>query len=190
MTLECPFYLELERRTNATAVADKLQRYSGRWLRILESHGRFEARPILVVHYDTRPAKKRRSGSGASALRETLSALLYGDADGHFDALNVRLRERYEYADVGRLVATCSWEELYARGVFGAHYYPLGGHDPDDYGVEEQGKRITLYALARERERLLAAYRKAAAGTGDGAVVGNGPPATPLRRSRNGADGL
>ncbi len=163
MTLECPVYIELERRTNAPAVADKLQRYCGRWWRILNSHGRIEVRPLIVVHHDTRPAKKRRAGAGAPALRDNLSALLYGDADGHFEALNAKLRERQAYADVGRLIATCSWEQIYASGVFGARYYPLKGHDPENCGVEEGGKRVTLYALARERERLLGAYRKEAA---------------------------
>ncbi len=164
MSIECPYYLELERKTDAPAVVDKLQRYCGRWLRLLESRkSTFEIRPIVIVHYDTRPAKKRRVGAGAPALRDNLSTLLYGDAEGHFDGLNARLRERYEYADIGRLVATSSWEEMYDSGVFGARYFPLNGYNPDDDGVEDDGKRVTLYALARERERLLGAYRKEAA---------------------------
>ncbi len=160
--MECPFYVELERRTSAPAVADKLQRYCGHWLRILESHGRCEVRPILVVHYDTRPARKRREGAGAGALRDNLRKLLHEHAGGHFDALNAKLRERHENADVGRLIAICSWEELYVSGVFGPRYHPLGVHAPEDGGVEEGGERVTLHALARERGRLVAAYRKKA----------------------------
>ncbi len=164
MSIECPFYLELERKADAPAVVDKLQRYCGRWLRLLESgKRRFELRPIVIVHYDTRPAKKRRKGAGAQMLSQNIGKLLYGDAEGHFDALNARLGERHECADVGRLIATCSWEEMYASGVFGARYFPLNGYNPDDDGVEDDGKRVTLYALARERERLLGAYRKEAA---------------------------
>jgi len=161
--MECPVYIELERRTNAPTVADKLQRYSGRWLRVLESYSRCEVRPLIVCHHDTRPARKRREGSGAEALRDNLVKLLYGDTEGHFFALNAKLLECYEHADVGRLIATCSWEEMCARGVFGGRYYPLNGHDPADYGVEEDGKRIALYALARERQKLLGAYRQEAA---------------------------
>ncbi len=172
MSIECPFYVELERRTNATAVADKLQRYSGHWLRLLESRGRFELRPVLVVHYDTRPAKRRREGSGAPRLRLNVGKLLYppktreddhtdgrGDPTGHFAVLWEALRRIDKHADPGRMILFCSWEELHRVGAYKSDYYPVGGY-PEGAGVHEDGWTIDLSAAVRERAEMIGEFEK------------------------------
>ncbi len=172
MSIECPVYLELERRTNAPVLTDKLQRYSGHWLRLLESRGRFELRPILVVHFDTRPAKRRRPGSGAQALRRNVGALLYppkereddhtdgiGDPAGHFAVLRETLRKIDEHADPGRMILMCSWEELLREGAYKSDYYPVGGY-PEGEGVHEDGWTIDLPAAARERAEMLGEFER------------------------------
>ncbi len=173
MSIECPIYLELERRTHAPAVADKLQRYSGHWLRLLESQGRFELRPIIVVHFDTRPAKRRREGSGAQRLRANVGALLYppktreddhtdgrGALNGHFAVLREALRKIDEHADPGRMILVCSWEEMNREGPYASDYYPVGAYPVDAEGVDEEGWTIDLSAAARERAAMIEAFGK------------------------------
>ncbi len=175
MSIECPVYVELERRTNAPVLTDKLQRYSGHWLRLLESCGRFELRPIVVVQFDTRPAKRRRKGSGAMKLRENVGDLLYppktreddhtdgiGDPTGHFAVLQETLRkmdEHGEHADPGRMILMCSWEEMLREGPYKSDYYPVGGYPADEEeGVYEEGWTIDLSAAARERAAMIGAF--------------------------------
>lgn len=76
----CPYYFEVERRTNSSEVADKVERYAGRWLRVLKDDGVLEARPVIVVHHDERKARrvKPREGAGARAMTASLVDRLYG----------------------------------------------------------------------------------------------------------------
>ncbi len=171
MSIECPFYVELERRTDAPELADKLRRYSGHWLRLLEGMGRFELRPILVVHFDTRPAKRRRPGSGAKKLAENVAELLYppktsegdhtdgrGDPEGNFALLRETLRKIDEHADPGRMILMCSWEELMRVGPYASDYFPVGCYPEDEEGVYEEGWTIELSAAARERAAMIGTF--------------------------------
>lgn len=172
MSVECPFYVELERRTNAPVLADKLQRYSGHWLRLLETRGSFELRPILVVHFDVRPAKRRRPRSGAERLAANVSDLLYppkildedhtdgrGDPEGNFALLRDVLRKTDSGADPGRMILVCSWEEMLREGVYKSDYYPVGGY-PKGAGVRDDGWAVELPAAARERAAMIGAFEK------------------------------
>lgn len=170
-TLECPCYVELERRTNAPVLADKLQRYSGHWLRVLESEGCFVLRPIVVVHFDVRPAKRRRPGGGAQRLRQNVGALLYppgaregsderGEPDGNFAVLGETLGRHDPDADPGRMIVVCSWEEMLEFGPYNCDYYPVGGY-PEGEGVHDGGWTIDLSAAARERAAMVGEFEKA-----------------------------
>lgn len=168
--LECPFFVELERTTRSPELTDKLRRYSGHWLRLLETEGRFELRPIVVVHFDTRPAKRRRPGSGAKRLRANVGALLYppgaregsddrGAPDGNFAVLREMLRRHDLDADPGRMVLVCSWEEMLRVGAYDCDYYPVGGY-PEGEGVRDRGWTVDLSAAAEERAVMVGEFEK------------------------------
>ena len=173
MSVECPFYIELERTTRSPKLADKLQRYSGHWLREIETPpGRFELRPIVVVHHDTRPAKRRRPGSGAQTLRENVGSRLYppgaregaddrGAPGGNFAALMDALREHNPHADPGRMILMCSWEDMLRFGPYNCDYYPVAGYDEDLGGVHDDGWTIDLPAAARERAVMVEMFDEA-----------------------------
>ncbi len=171
MSVECPFYIELERTTRSPQLTDKLQRYSGNWLRLLETEGRFELRPIVVVHFNTRPAKRRRPGSGAQRLRANVGALLYppgaregtderGASDGNFAVLREMLRRHDPSADPGRMILVCSWEEMLEYGPYNCDYYPVGGYGEGE-GVHDGGWTIDLSAAAHERAVMIGEFEKA-----------------------------
>lgn len=90
--IELPAYIELERATRPARVVGKLQRYSGRYLRMLDEK-RCVIRPIVIVHHDPRSDWRRgekKPGAGAHHLSMSLTEALYssipkesddGDAD-------------------------------------------------------------------------------------------------------------
>lgn len=170
MSVECPFFVELERTTRSPQLTDKLQRYCGNWLRLLETEGRFGLRPIVVVHFDTRPAKRRRPGGGAMRLRQNVGALLYppgaregseerGAPDGNFAVLAEMLRRHDPYADPGRMILVCSWEAMLRAGAYDCDYYPVGGY-PEGEGVGDGGWTVDLLVAAYERAAMIEEFEK------------------------------
>lgn len=153
-----PFYVEIERRTNARVVAEKVQRYAGRWLRVLKDEQVYEVRPLVIVHYDPRRARRARpaEGAGAHAMRDALRERLYGA--GSFGELREALKTRDPFwEDLGRMVLVCDWHAV-LEAPQGAHapgiLYPIGAY-PDD-GTERWARRVGLYEAARERARAAA----------------------------------
>lgn len=160
----CSFYLEVERRTNARVVAEKVERYAGRWIRVLRGGNPYagvgdapprvnEIRPLVVVHYDHRRARRARpvAGAGAPVLRDALRDRLYSDG-GHFAALQARLEQVDQYADLGRMILVVDWDDLRAQGAYAAIYHAVGA-----YAQEDGGWRVDLAAAARESQRVKSA---------------------------------
>lgn len=153
MSIECPFLFGIERKTETPEVEAKIQKYAGYWLRRLRKFDEVLIRPIIIVHHDTRPAKRRREFAGAYAMRKKLHDRLYGG--GHFAELQKELQRRDQYADIGRMVLLCEFLDAYASSdPFGSFYYPVGGY-PEREGVTDKGWTVNLYAAARERERVM-----------------------------------
>jgi hypothetical protein len=151
--LRCPLYFEIERRTNAGEVADKVERYAGRWLRVLKDDGVLEARPVVVVHHDERRALRAnpRSGAGAAAMAEALVDRLYGGG-GRFAALQAELEARDPYADLGRMILVCDYDDVARHGALSPVCYSVGVY------AEDADAPVGLAAAALERAELVKGY--------------------------------
>lgn len=156
--IECPYLLELERRTNSRIVEEKIQKYAGYWLRRLETFGEVLLRPILIVHHDTRPvrARGRRQGSGAVGLRDALAEGLPNETGGHYAALS-KLLALAEYGGVsgvlGQMFLFADWETLYeSNDPFGIRYYPVAPYTTGSALVGKDGMTVRLAAAALQRE--------------------------------------
>lgn len=162
MSIECPFLFEIERKTETPEVERKIQKYAGYWLRRLRKFNEVLIQPVLIVHHDLRPAKRRRESAGAQAMRQKLNGRLY--IGGHFTDLQRELKRRDQYANIGRMFLLCEWREVYASAdPFGALYYPIGKYDEKDPAAKDEGMTVSLKAAAIERERVLVALGKQAA---------------------------
>lgn len=166
--IECPFLLELERRTNAGKVEEKLQKVAGYWLRRYDVFGENLIRPLIIVHHDTREARTRgrREGGGAFALRKAVNDRLYANEKGHFAKLDARLRKEFgmEEGFLGRFFLFASWEGIYAaKDPFGMHYLPVGAYligGVLSSHVSDGGWTADLTAAALERTKLEIAVAK------------------------------
>lgn len=161
VVLDCPYLLELERRTNARAVEEKIQKCAGYWLRRLETFGEVLIRPVVIVHHDTRPARTRgrREGTGAFSMRHTLNQRL--SQSGHYRKLAELLQSRHGLPinALGRFFLLADWEPMYdASDPFGLRYHPIGQYPAKGSGshVSEDCWTVDLAAAAIERTRLLA----------------------------------
>lgn len=152
-SLECDYYVEVERRTKAAVVADKVERYAGYWRRVLEDDGRLDVRPIVVVHHDPRRATRAnpREGAGAPAMRNALHERLY--RGGHFAALDAEIRKRDAESDLGRMVLICDWHEVATKGAFAAVYHAVGA-----YSTEPDPWTVDLGAAAADRAWTLSGF--------------------------------
>lgn len=155
--LSCPFLLELERRTNAGKVEEKLQKIAGYWLRHLEKFKENRIRPIIVVHHDTREArvKGRKEGTGVIRMVDSLHELLF-KRKGHFKDLDAYLRKHYqtdEY-ELGRFVLLTEWDWVYDwTDPFGVRYLPLSPYPAEGdiaSHVKENGALVDLTAATIE----------------------------------------
>lgn len=153
--IPCPVYFEIERRTSAAIVADKIERYAGRWLRVLKDEGVIEARPIIVVHHDERRARRAnpREGTGAPVMRAALRDILFGGSR-RFAELQRTLKSRDPYASLGRMMLVADFHDVLREGALGRVY-----HSVSPYSERKGGTLIELRAAAEERDRLQAAYQ-------------------------------
>lgn len=157
MRVLLPFYVEIERRTNARVVAEKVQRYAGRWLRVLKDEQVYEVRPLVIVHYDPRRARRARPAEGLGRMRCATPCESGCTARGAGE-LREALKTRDPFwEDLGRMVLVCDWHAV-LEAPQGAHapgiLYPIGAY-PDD-GTERWARRVGLYEAARERARAAA----------------------------------
>ncbi|MDP9438924.1 MAG: hypothetical protein M3P49_09285 [Actinomycetota bacterium] len=156
----CPVYFEVERRTQSSVVADKIERYAGRWGRVLKDDGVLEARPVIVVHHDARRAQRAnpKAGAGAPALASALETLLSsGQGQGHFASLQTEFLRRDEYASLGRMILVCSWDDVAAHGAHAPIYYPVSTYNEEGDAVLP----VDLRMAAEERVVLMRGYSKA-----------------------------
>lgn len=159
------YYLEVERRTNARVVAEKVERYAGRWLRIMGGGNPYaairedglapinEIRPLVILHHDHRRARRSnpREAAGAPALRDALRDRLYAGT-GHFKMLQGVLERQNQYADPGKMVLVAGWDDVRAWGAYASVYHPVGCY------AEEDGEwTVDLAATANERVRMVSA---------------------------------
>lgn len=147
-----PYYLEVERRTNARLVAEKIERYCGRWLRVLQDEQVFEVRPLVIVHYDERRARRARpvAGAGAHEMRNALSSRLYGMEQ--FGSLRTELAARDNWTDLGRFVLVCDWHSVAEEGAHAPGILHPVGAFPDGSG--EWAWQVGLMEAAQERARV------------------------------------
>lgn len=159
------YYLEVERRTNARVVAEKVERYAGRWLRVMGGGNPYaairedglapinEIRPLVILHHDHRRARRSnpREAAGAPALRDALRDRLYAGT-GHFKMLQGVLERQNQYADPGKMVLVAGWDDVRAWGAYASVYHPVGCY------AEEDGEwTVDLAATANEGMRMVSA---------------------------------
>lgn len=149
-SLECEYHVEIERRTKAGVVVDKVERYAGYWRRVLEDDGVLAVRPIIVVHHDPRRAARAnpREGTGAPAMRNALHERLY--ASEHFAALDGEIRKRDPESNLGRMVLVCDWHEVADKGAFAPVYHAVA-----EYPEESDPWAVDLGAAAADRDGML-----------------------------------
>ncbi len=176
-TIECPYLLELERRTNAGKVEEKIQKIAGYWHRWIDFKEldlrENKIRPVVIVHHDTREARVRgrREGGGAYGLRAAIyDRLFYTGSDGriyrhqrgHFAKLDELLVERFgmPFGSLGNFFIFAAWEGLYAHGPFSLQYLPVYEYITEGtfaHHVSEDGWTCDLAAAALMHEALVRA---------------------------------